>query len=95
VPENSPAFYTAIKDWISNEANYQHVNFSLSFHFELLSSSSLKPIHGIIQFISSNQNFINSNILWKYDKGDEDMKSTGILLNQKSKITFQFIEVDE
>jgi SiaC family regulatory phosphoprotein len=95
VPENSYSFYETIKNWILVESNYQNENLCLIFHFELLSSSSLKHIHGIIQSIGLKTHLINTTIIWKYDKGDDDMRNIGMLLTQKSNIKFQFEEIDE
>jgi hypothetical protein len=90
IPENSYEFYSRVQGWIDSQfATENGDDYCMHFHFDIISSSSLKPIFRIIH--TSILRHPSIMIKWEYDKDDEDMLNIGELLQKQTQHTFEFI----
>ena len=92
-PENANLFYAPIISWLKiyAESPYSETNFI--FHFELLSSSSIKQIMKVILLLDEIKQKYSVNLIWNYDVGDTDMLKMGEILQKEVSIPFRFQEI--
>lgn len=87
-PENTSKFYNPIISWLSNYSSvlyFQKNQFgkshkmSLKFQLDYFNSTSAKFILDIfIQIEKMHKEGYEAEIVWNYDKRDEDMKESGL-----------------
>ncbi len=96
-PDNVQKFYQPIFDWVNAliESKPSHINFIMEIDY--LNTSSSRIFVELISLINNSKQYgIVTNIVWRYEDGDEDMLELGEDLQEssKSEITFEAVEVD-
>lgn len=92
-PENVLKFYTPIIEWIKSylqEANSEMVlNFRMQY-FNTATSKMLLSIVAELEKAKENERYVE--VLWSYEKGDEDMKEAGEEFQEIVNLPFSIIE---
>lgn len=90
-PENTPAFYSPIKQAISSEDNLERLNVRISL--EYFNTSSSKCLYDIFKVIRAKQkNGTDVNVRWYYEEYDEDMLEAGEDYSDILNLPFTFVE---
>ena len=93
LPENAIQFYQPVIDWLTlYSKNPKHLT-NINFHFEFMSTSSVKQIMKAMMQLDELSKTAKVNVIWSYDKGDSHMKHTGELLEQLVSFKFNYREV--
>lgn len=92
LPENSLEFYQPIISWLNEYSKSPKPISKFVFHFEFISTSSVKQVMKLMFVIEEISKNNEVNISWNYDKGDKHMQRTGELLEKLVKLKFQFSE---
>jgi len=93
LPEDSNSFYAPVSEWLQKYVLEPQPESTFIFHFEYISTSSTKQIMKLFTLINELSKTKKVNVIWKYDKGDEDMMQTGKRLQKLSTIEFKYLEV--
>jgi hypothetical protein len=93
LPEDSISFYNPVADWLQSYMQSPKDESSFVFHFEYISTSSTKQIMRLFMMINDLAKSKKVNVLWKYDKDDDDMLQTGKRLQKLTSIEFKYSEV--
>ncbi len=93
LPEDAISFYTPVVEWLKEHMQKSKDGSNYTFHFEYISTSSTKQIMKLFLMINEQAKTKNPNVVWKYDKDDDDMKQTGIRLQKLTSIEFSYVEV--
>jgi hypothetical protein len=93
IPENPRAFYLPLHDWMLEKFGAVEGRPLIEFGFEYINTASAKWIFLILKELSSaGKEF---QLVWYYEKGDEDMLELGLMLRNLIGCHFSAIEVDE
>lgn len=93
LPEDAITFYNPVIDWLKKYVASPKPESNFDFHFEYISTSSTKQIMKLFLMINELSKSNKVNVIWKFDKDDEDMKQTGKRLQKLTTIDFDYREV--
>lgn len=95
LPVNIKDFYQPIIDWLEELKLTNPLTISLTFNLEHINTSSTRIFLQILRLINSiNAGKLNFRVIWRYDKGDEDMLEQGKGFQEIINRKFEFIEND-
>lgn len=78
IPHNVNTFYQPLFDWLEKYKNSNPKNVKLELFLDYLNTSSTRVIVDLLKLIDSfRDNGTQVNIVWIYDKDDEDMLELG------------------
>jgi hypothetical protein len=97
-PENAKQFYQQIINWL-NEYNNEYLlsglvkEMEFVFDYEYYNTASSKFIFEIVKLLKEfHTNNINVNVIWYYDREDEDMREAGEELSDLVKLPFIILD---
>jgi hypothetical protein len=102
-PEDARQFYAPLIKWIDDFGKYLHFLYSnnaastrkplvFSFHFDYVTSSSLKNIYDLLVKIEKLKEYTDQlTIRWVYDAEDEDMEDNGHEFSKMLQIPFEVV----
>ncbi|MEP5611503.1 MAG: DUF1987 domain-containing protein [Cyclobacteriaceae bacterium] len=90
-PENTPAFYSPIKEAITSDATLEKLNVRILL--EYFNTSSSKCLYDIFKALRLKQrNGTEINVKWYYEEYDEDMLEAGEDYSDILNLPFTFVE---
>ncbi len=93
IPENPRSFYLPLQSWFIERFEAVEGRPVIEFGFEYINTGSAKWVFLILRELSSaGKEF---QLVWYYEKGDEDMLELGLMLRNLIGCHFSAIEVDE
>lgn len=96
IPENPGDFYRPAFKWISSYVKKNTKVTSIELGFEYINTSSTKWIFNIIKEIAGMKDIAEmANVIWYYERGDEDMCELGLILKSLVDCPFSVVEVKE
>ena len=94
IPEDTKEFYKAILDGIDEYAKGPQSLLSVTIDLEFFNTPSARELLKIFKKLDGAE--FESEVLWVYEVGDEDMEEAGRDYDDMVKsISFQFIEIPE
>ncbi len=95
-PENVSTFFDPIIQWFSDlKSSNTTKPLAVVFYLDYFNSSSAKYIMDIIFLIKEiNDNGGNVDIIWKYDRDDEDVYEAGVEFEEISGVKFNYKAID-
>ena len=93
IPENATSFYTPVIDWLEEYGKTPGNQTMLEFYMEYINSISQKIILDILYRVEDlkKQNGNQVNVVWRYEKDDEEMEDEGRLFASKVDLDFEMI----
>ena len=93
LPEDANSFYSPIADWLQNYSSAPAKENKFVFHFDYISTSSTKQLMRIFTIINSLAPNGEVSVIWRCDKGDDDMLQTGKRMQKLCNVAFVYEEV--
>lgn len=95
-PENVSTYFEPIINWFNEIKSLQiQKPLEVIFYLDYFNSSSAKYLMDIIFLIKEiNDNGGNIDIVWKYDKDDEDVYEAGVEFEDISGVKFTYKAID-
>jgi hypothetical protein len=96
IPDNPNEFYKPVQEWVSKYSRNHMEKSRIELGFEYINTSSIKWIFTILKELSEMKEIANNaNVIWYYERGDEDMCELGFILRSLVECPFVVVEVDE
>jgi hypothetical protein len=92
LPEDANTFYSPIAEWLQNYSSSPAPESNFVFHFDYISTSSTKQLMRIFAIINTLAEKGKVNIVWRCDRGDDDMLQTGKRMQKLSNVSFTYEE---
>jgi len=93
IPENPREFYTPLYDWILEKVVASDEIPQLEFAFDYINTASAKWIFLMLRDLTiAGKKY---KVVWRYEKGDEDMLELGMMFHTLLAFPITTIEVDE
>ena len=95
IPEDPKKFFRPVQQWIKDYLKLIPSETILTLNLEYCDTGSTKIIFEILKEFSVAQaenDTINVEYIWKYEKGDGEMVELAEFLESKAKITFKYVE---
>lgn len=93
LPEDANSFYTPIAEWLQDYTSAPAKESKFVFHFDYISTSSTKQLMRIFTIINSLAQKSAVSVVWRCDKGDDDMLQTGKRMQKLCNVNFIYEEV--
>ena len=95
LPVNIKDFYQPILDWLEELKTTNPKKIILTFDLDHINTSSTRAFLQILRLITSiNPGKLIFEVIWRYEKGDEDMLEQGQGFEEILNMKFEFIEND-
>jgi hypothetical protein len=93
IPENPREFYLPMYDWILEKSESIVGEIVLEFAFDYLNTASAKWIFLLLRDLTVSRR--KYRLIWRYEKGDDDMRDLAIMYHSVLCIPVNTIEVGE
>ncbi len=93
LPEDSVNYYAPVIEWVKNYIQSPKQESNFVFHFEYISTSSTKQLIKLFFLIEELAKTKTVNVIWKFDKDDDDMMQTGKRLQKLTSMQFNYVQV--
>ncbi len=94
-PENAVPTYVVIINWLEQNVDLFSKPLLCDFYFTYINSASKKSVFEILVVLSKVKEAGNEvNIIWRYDRSDEDMYDMGCEFLEMAKLESKFVPVD-
>lgn len=95
LPENAIGFYEPVFQWIEEfSQNPPEQEMEFVFSLEYFNTASAKQIAKILLLLEKLDEKIDVNVVWKYQKNDVDMMSSGLRFSKLLNIEFEIQEIE-
>ncbi len=95
LPVNIKDFYQPIIDWLEELKLTNPEKIILTFDLDHINTSSTRAFLQILRLIASmSPGKLKFEVVWRYEKGDEDMLEQGQGFEEILNMKFEFIEND-
>jgi len=93
-PENTMGFYKPLYSWITEFKSTDPARINLILEIEYLNSTSTKAIVELLILLDKiREEGTPVEVMWRYEKGDDDMLDLGMDLQVSSKTNVVFVPV--
>jgi hypothetical protein len=93
LPEDAIAFYTPILEWLEKYSLNPNKETDVVFCLEYFNTASAKQLFKVITLLANLAKNSKVNFIWKYEKSDMDMLSSGQRFSKLINQEFLFEEV--
>jgi SiaC family regulatory phosphoprotein len=94
-PEDSKEFYQPIFDWLIAYQKQNPTSLKVVFNLFYLSSSSIISVKQfLMKIVEFNTAGVATQVIWRYDEDDDDIKKTGEDYEKLTNLSFQY-EINE
>jgi hypothetical protein len=95
LPEDAATFYAPVLEWMMNYANHPNEQTEFVFNLEYFNTSSAKQLFKLLNILEQISKRKKAWVLWRYDKGDQDMLASGERYSRLTELKFKMEENPE
>jgi len=92
LPEDAFTCYAPVLKWLSDYVKSPATSTTLHFDLEYFNTASAKQIYKTVSLLADLAKKHKVIIKWHYDKGDKDMRSSGVRFAKLCGIPFELVE---
>lgn len=92
LPEDAFSFYKPVFDWLDAYLQSPHSETTLTVNLEYFNTASAKQVFRIIGLMSALAKTGKVKVIWHYDEGDRDMRSSGERFSKLCGLPFEFVK---
>src|SRR5687767_13976738 len=92
LPEDATGFYVPVIQWMLGYSRSPNPETTFIFRLEYFNTSSAKQLFKIMNILQEISKEKPVKIKWHYDKGDNDMLSSGERYSRLTGLNFELIE---
>jgi hypothetical protein len=95
LPEDAASFYAPVLEWMVNYAKTPNESTEFIFNLEYFNTSSAKQLFKLLNILEQISKQRSVCVLWRYDKGDQDMLASGERYSRLTELKFKMEENPE
>jgi hypothetical protein len=95
LPEDAHTFYAPVLEWMMGYAKEPNDNTEFIFNLEYFNTSSAKQLFKLLNILEQISKQKKVCVMWRYDKGDQDMLASGERYSRLTELTFKMEENPE